>query len=121
MRFITTVLTIHRQPEGELDRYGNPDPGPVEAWPVEAWPVYAVASAARDEPWEAGRSPRISSLTIYAPLHGPHPRGIDRVSLPDWPGDPFNVVAEPHVWRRNPHVPVTTQQGISVRVERVTG
>lgn len=121
MRFPTATLTIHRFDPERVDRYGDPDPGPVGSWPVEEWPVYAVASSARDEPWEAGRSPKISSLTIYAPLTGPRPRGVDRVSLPDWPGEPWHVVSEPHVWQKNPHVPVTTQTGIVVRVERVTG
>lgn len=120
MRFPTATLTIHRQPVGELDRYGNPEPGPVEGWPVEDWPVYAVAPAT-DEPWAAGRSPEVTALTVYAPIDGPHPRHIDRVSLPDWPGAPFEVVGEPLFWRRNPHRPVTTQQGITVRLERVTG
>lgn len=121
MRFTTAVLTIHRCDPERVDRYGDLDPGPVDSWPTVEWPVYAVASAARDEPWEAGRSPKIMSLQIYAPLDGPRPTGMDRVSLPAWPGEPFLVVAEPHVWEKNPHVPVTRQKGVVVRVERVTG
>lgn len=114
MRRITATLAIRRRVEGAVDRYGNPT---ISYGPPEPWPVYAVEPRVGEEPMERARDALISSVVVYAPS-SPRPGPLDRV---EHLGVTWEVRGQVGDWDRNPHVPVTTQRGIAVNLERKEG
>ena len=115
MRRITQTLTIRRLVVGAVDEFG--DDVVEHSEPVD-WPVFAVSPRTSVEPGDPNRSLIVSGLQVFAPADGPEPGPHDLV---DHAADVWQVVGEVARWDRNPHFARTSQRGIVVDLERVTG
>lgn len=114
MRRVTQTLTIRTRVEGAPDWTGNP----VVTWAESAWPVYAVAPRSSVEPGQENRDLVVTGVTVYAPVNGPRPGPLDRVTLD---GGAWEVAGDVAVWDNNPHFATTRQHGIAVDLKRSEG